>query len=290
MKIIVTGGSGFVGKHIVERLISLGHNVLSIDLKDGNDLVSEQTIEYMSEKMPDVEFIISLAGTCSTPRGFKDPKEAFDNNTRSVFNLMEFARKTGAKVIHTSTVKADLSDDGMYTPYGVTKLMGEMIVREWAKSFGVKVLVNRPGTIYGEGQHGSDESGWLGWFITAAILGKEVTINGDGRQRRDILHVDDYVDLIVEEIKQFDYYRTTENEYFIVGGGDENMVSLLEAVLLINKFAKLDYKFAEPRKGDNYCFCAENLISRFGPWKPRVNWKEGIERTIKWYKENKELL
>jgi len=288
MNIIVTGSAGFVGSHLVERLKLIGHHVLGVDKKTGDDLTDLKTLDYMSDKMPSVDFIFNLAGTCSTPRGFTEPLEAFENNTRATFHLMLFAKAKGAKVIHTSTVKAQESDDGMYTPYGLTKLMGEMSVKEFEDSFGVQTLINRPGTIYGPGQHGSDESGWLGWFIAAGVTGRKVTINGDGSVVRDVLYVLDYVRLLIDQMNRFDEYHDKGWPHFAVGGGNPNAVTILQAANLIKELTGLDFEFGPTRKGDNARLVADGSLLDF--WEPLTDWQDGIKQTVTWYQKHKELL
>lgn len=289
-KVIVTGAAGFIGSHLVEYLKKRGDMVLAVDTKLGSDLNSADNIDWMHEKMSAPDVIVNLAGTCSTPRGFTHPSEAMANNTLSAFHVMRFAAEIAkCPVIHTSTCKAEPDAMGMYTPYGLTKLFGEMTVREWDKCFGVPSIINRPGTIYGPGQHGSTESGWLAWFITAALTGQEITINGDGNFVRDPLYVSDYINLLVHQIDNFQEYRDLGQDYFSIGGGIENRITILEAAEYINSIVPLKWNFGPERKGD-----ISDLYVRSGPWgsawETSVSWKEGIKRTIEFYQQHKELL
>lgn len=289
MNVILTGGAGFIGSHVLWQLNDRSANVLVIDKRIGSDICDKNTIDFIKNRMSQVDFIIHLAGTCSTPRSFTEPSEAFESNTHSAFNVMELARETGAKVIFTSTAKAQENDEGMRTPYGLTKYMGELIAREWFHSFDVPVVINRPGTIYGPGQHGSEESGWLGWFIKAALTEQEVTINGDGSALRDVLYVTDYVNLLMDQVDNFDKYQT-KSSYHSVGGGSENSIYIKEGIEYINELVPLKYKHGPERKGDNLMLVSSNRVSDVNGWKPHIFWKDGIKRTIKYYQEHKELL
>ena len=285
MKIIVTGSEGFIGKHVVDRLDEEGHLVFCVDLKADTDILKPETANWLRKHIPKADFIINLAGTCSTPRSFDNPLEALRNNTLATFAIMQYARECGAKVIHTSSIKAQTDLHGMYTPYGLTKYFGELIAKEWDNCYDVPVIVNRPGTIYGPGQEGSEESGWLAWFITAAITGKTVTINGDGKAVRDPLYVHDYVDLLVDQINHFDLYRNVMKRggSFNVGGGIKNRVSLNDAVKFIQTLLPLEVKRGPARKGDIEQLWADNWICTESDWEPRTFWSSGIEATIKWY-------
>jgi len=283
MNIIVTGSAGFIGKHLMEALAS-EHRVLGVDIKTGTDLTKPGDMDWILEKMPSADFIFNLAGTCSTARGFTHPEEAMQSNVRAVFNVMQLARKNGAKVIHTSSIKAQVGDDGMYTPYGLSKLMGEMIVKEWEKCYGVPAVVNRPGTIYGPGQHGSEESGWLAWFIKCAILGKEVTINGLGDQVRDPLYVTDYVKVLIHQMRYFNDRLAPDKDYYSVGGGVDNEVTVIQAVHYINTIVPLKCAFGPVRKGDNKILVSKTIEPQ------ATSWQEGIKKTIEFYQQHKELL
>ncbi|RLI55073.1 MAG: hypothetical protein DRP09_10965 [Candidatus Thorarchaeota archaeon] len=271
MNIIVTGSDGFIGGHLCERLNKEGHHVLSLDKKSGCDLASDP---YLSRKIglfnPDI--IHHLAATCSTSNSLVNPSVDFRDNVISAFNLIEGNRTRNIPVILTSTCKVEPGDDGAKTPYGLTKRMAEEIVEEYAASYGLKYIINRPGTIYGPGQQGSPESGWLGWFMQAKKEDKEVTIFGDGEQVRDPLYVDDYVDLLLDQTKRFELYQ---GRTYKVGG--EEAVSLLETVGLLD----LKHKFGEKRKGDAMVYVSDNKdISRVGGWKPKTKLKDGIKLTM----------
>lgn len=285
MNIIVTGSSGFIGKHLVKSLTDSSNTILEVDKKNGADLNDPRTFIWMSKLMPSPDIVVNLAGTCSTLRSFSNPREAFNDNTQAILNLLEYCRGNGAKLIHTSSAKASLGDQNLYTPYGLTKFFGEMLVFEWAKSYGLQVVVNRPGTIYGPGQHGSEESGWIGWFIKAALEGKPVIINGDGSIVRDILYIDDYVALLVDQVNNFKKYSNGTYRYYDVGGGKLNAIKIAEAVHFIHDLTGLEFSYGSPRKGDQKKIIADNTpIGRRNNWKPEVQWKDGIKQTIEYYK------
>lgn len=294
MNIVVTGSEGFVATHFRQRMwdrFGNDHKIICVDKKLGRDLSDARTIQWLKEVCPNPDFVISFAGTCSTPRGFTHPEEAFHDNAEAMLNVLQYCVGTKAQLIHTSTIKAQPADEGMYTPYGLTKLFGEMLVFEWMKSFGLKAIVNRPGTIYGPGQHGSAESGWLGWFITAALEGKTVTVNGDGNQIRDILFVEDYVDLVFSQMVGFDEYMAkAKGKAYVVGGGNDNALSLNEAIQVIQRYLPLTVQYGPTRLGDNRRLVSPNIVSFVRLWKPKTSARKGIGDTIKFYKENKDNL
>lgn len=282
MKIIVTGSAGFIGSHLVKALKERGDVVLEIDLKDGNDLNDQLTLDWIEEKMPDADCIVNLAGTCSTPRGFTYPDEAFKNNTLATYNVMQLARKLECDVVHVSSIKAQQKRDDVtgadigYTPYGLTKKMGEMIALEWSQTYDVPVTILRPGTIYGIGQHGSEESGWIAWFIKCLLTGQTIDIHGDGLQVRDPLYIDDFVQVILDAIDRDIMDRVTD-----VGG--RTNTTILDMVQYMSTLELATFRFLRVRPGD-----IKNLTSSFKVGSKRL--EDGIKETIEYYQQHKELL
>lgn len=256
MKILVTGSAGFIGTHVEMALRERGDRVTGLDKKTGWDL--SQRTPYPAEGY---DVIVHLASTCSTPGSMANPKGTFYDTVVTTANVLEMARISGGiPVIVTSSVKAR---DGM-TPYGAAKQMVETWAFSYHDDFGLPVVINRPGTVYGPGQEGSEESGWIAWFCEAKRLGREVTINGDGSQIRDLLHVSDYVDLLIEQI---DHIKTYQGCRFDVGGGEENAVSVLE----VAQHLGLRYRLGPARHGDAQEYIGENSLES---WKPKVRWRE----------------
>jgi CDP-paratose 2-epimerase len=129
----------------------------------------------------------------------------------------------------------------------------------------------------------------LAWFIINAVLGKEVTIYGDGKQVRDILFVDDLIDCYMAAVERID---TVKGSAYNIGGGPQNVLSLLELIQLVqNKFGiALRYKFAEWRPGDQRVFVSDIAkAERLLGWRPRVGKEEGVTKLFNWVKENRNL-
>lgn len=258
LRVLVTGGDGFVGKRLVSCLRKMGHIVVNADKKSGVNLANLDVARAMIGERP--EIIFHLASSCSTPGSVKDPSSTFTDTVVTAANILEAARPGKIPVILTSSVKAR---DGM-TPYGAAKQMVETWAREYRLAYGIPVVTNRPGTIYGPGQEGSEESGWIAWFCKARDESLEVTINGDGTQVRDLLHVDDYVALMLHQARHvYDFNGRT----FDVGGGEENAVT-------VNQMAShlgLKVKHGPSRYGDSPVYIAYNDVPG---WAPRMHWWE----------------
>jgi CDP-paratose 2-epimerase len=152
------------------------------------------------------------------------------------------------------------------TPYGTAKRMAEAWAIEYERAYGLPVVINRPGTIYGPGQEGSPESGWIAWFLKAKKQGLKVTINGDGHQVRDLLYVYDYCGLIMRQIEDLASYAG-RGRIWDVGGGTQNIVSVLEMA----DYLGLDYEFGPPRDGDADAYVG---INDTPTWGPTTYWKD----------------
>ena len=142
--------------------------------------------------------------------------------------------------------------------------MVELWALEYRSAYGLPVIINRPGTIYGPGQEGSDESGWVAWFLEAKRQGIKVTINGNGEQVRDLLHVVDYVRLLLHQVRNPGDFDT--GHVYDVGGGELNAVTVNEMVRVLG----LDYEYGPARYGDAKRYVALNDVPG---WTPRIDWR-----------------
>ena len=265
MRVLVTGHEGFVGQHLVDRLIKLGHEVAGADIRSrdniqgmtGTDLSNEDIARAVIKNVaPDI--VMHLASRVSTTGSLRDPADTFKHTVRVGVNVIDACRVTDTPIIITSSVKAR---EPATTPYGVSKRCVEM----WAQDAqGLRYVINRPGTIYGPGQEGSAESGWIAWFLKAKRESLPVTINRPGTQIRDLLHVHDYVRLLVQ---QMSYFRDYEGKLWDVGGGWENAVTVLEMA----DYLDLDWKFGPERYGDDLEYVGYNATPN---WKPKIRWKD----------------
>ncbi len=263
------------------------------------------------------DVLFHFAGQVAVTTSVADPREDFEVNAIGTFNVLEAARLSRSRpiVVYSSTNKvygkmADLgiverngryeyqslrggiSEDrplDPYSPYGCSKCAGDQYVLDYARIYGMRTLVFRQSCIYGPRQFGMEDQGWLAWFCIRAAAGLPVTIYGDGKQVRDVLHVDD---LIAAYAAALNHIETTSGKAYNVGGGVHNTLSLLELVDILNsRFdQRLDCRFEEWRPGDQPVFVSD--ISRamrdFG-WAPRIGVRDGIQRLIGWISENQSI-
>ena len=331
MKILVTGGLGFIGCNAAHYFDSLGHEVTVIDnyYRPGVD----KNEQWLRSVAPDVhirrldirkgdalkrfvgkarfDIIIHEAAQTAVTTSVKFPGYDFETNAGGTFNVMEAAREHGPVVIYASTNKVygglgafpvyeeetrwrlnydhilGIGEDAPLdpiSPYGCSKLAGEHYVRDYARIYGCKTVSFRQSCIYGPHQLGGTDQGWVTWFCRAWMQGKPITIFGDGKQVRDILHVADLLQAYLLAISKID---EISGQVFNVGGGPDNSTSIWWELkpLMKRVTGKCVPKvmFSKWRPGDQKVHITNNrkLADVLG-WKPKISMQDGIEDVCRW--------
>ena len=291
------------------------------------DVRDKNKINQIFEKYrPDV--IVHAAGQTSAVGSLETPDYDFDNNVIGVFNVLDAARRicktpiflylSSNKVYGSGTNSINLKeeqtrysplnsefsgidetlaiDQSSHTPYGVSKLCGDLYVQEYGYLYNMHTVVFRMSCIYGPRQFGFIEQGWVSHLIIGAIHNKPVEIYGDGKQVRDILYIDDLVELMGIVISQKENEQNQNilksTEVFNVGGSASHSVSLLEMLGYIEQAIgkKMDVRIKDWRPADQkYFVCDISKISKKYNWQPKVSPKIGIKNTSAWLQEHKDL-
>lgn len=337
MKIILTGGAGFIGCNAAAAWVRRGHAVVVVDnlSRRGTDLnlawlrqqgeltFAQQDIRDASgldrvfAAHLDASAVVHLAGQVAVTTSVTNPREDFEINALGTFNVLESARHhcPGATFLFASTNKVygslpharaelvagrqtlvdrvhGISEDeplDFHSPYGCSKGAADQYVLDYARIYGLKSIALRQSCIYGRRQFGIEDQGWVAWFTIAAALGKPVTVYGDGRQVRDVLFVDDLIELYDACIAQG---GRVAGRAFNVGGGPGNQLSLLELLDdLGRRMGKpLDIKFAATRPGDQPVFVADvRRAERELGWAPRTDVKAGVDALFEWVSAHRHL-
>lgn len=273
-----------------------GHNIASLTWTGDESVVA----------------VFHLAGQVAVTKSIEDPRLDFESNALGTLNVLEAVRKNkmDAVVVYASTNKvygSNPSPPGMpfavdesrsldfHSPYGCSKGAADQYVVDYARIYGLRTVTMRQSCIYGPWQYGIEDQGWVAWFTIAAMLGKEITIYGDGEQVRDVLWVEDLVEAYMRLWAYMEGPSTspaspvTPGSVYNIGGGPENTLSLLQLVNMLEVILqrKIPVKFAPPRPGDQKVYVSNiQKIGRELGWKPKVGVKEGVERMVKWVEEN----
>jgi CDP-paratose 2-epimerase len=177
-----------------------------------------------------------------------------------------------------------------HSPYGCSKGAADQYTHDYARIYGLRTVICRQSCIYGPWQMGVEDQGWVAWFVIAALLGKPITIYGDGKQVRDILYIEDLVDVyqaVVEKIE------VASGNVYNIGGGPENTISIwAEFGQLLEQLLEMSISVTNGdwRPGDQRVYVSDiREAQRDLGWTPRIGVQEGIQRLATWVLENKDI-
>jgi CDP-paratose 2-epimerase len=176
-----------------------------------------------------------------------------------------------------------------HSPYGCSKGTADQYVADYARIYNLRTVNFRQSCIYGPRQFGVEDQGWVAWFAIAHTMGLPVIVYGNGKQSRDLLHVDDLIDCYLRAIERID---DVVGESFNIGGGPGNSFSLLEFMAVLGEISgrPVSYKFGEWRPGDQPVYISD--IRRAGEllgWSPRIQAHTGIRALWNWINDNSYL-
>jgi CDP-paratose 2-epimerase len=173
------------------------------------------------------------------------------------------------------------------SPYGCSKGAADQYALDFARIYQIPAASFRQSCIYGPRQFGVEDQGWVAWFAIASLLGRSITVFGDGRQVRDVLHVEDLVRAYEAAIRAPDKVAA---QAFNVGGGPGSVLSLLDLVGMLEKRLKrrIPLRFDDWRPGDQRVYVSDirKLDTVLG-WKPEIDARTGIEQLIDWVAQNR---
>ncbi|HYF53781.1 MAG TPA: SDR family NAD(P)-dependent oxidoreductase [Salinarimonas sp.] len=330
--VLVTGGAGFIGSNLADRLARDGHDVLVYDalarpgveinvawLKARHpqkvtvvtgDIRDEDAI---SQAAMDAQAVFHFAAQVAVTTSLVDPRADFAVNVQGTLNLLETLRRRAdpAPLLFASTNKVygDLGDLALaetndaylpvdpairahgvgearpldfHTPYGCSKGAADQYVLDYARSFGVPTAVMRMSCVYGPRQLGTEDQGWVAHFLIRALSGEPISIYGDGRQVRDVLHVDDAVAAYLSAWSRID---GVSGRAFNLGGGPGNAISLLQLVRAIEEEIgrPVDLSFSDWRAGDQRWFVADTRLAARELGLPApIHWRKGVAGLAAW--------
>ena len=303
MKVLVTGGAGFIGSHVVDRLLARGDRVTVVD--DFNDFY-DPAVKWRNvagfanrarvidadirAKLPAEEFdaIIHLAARAGVRPSLAQPRLYTDVNVAGTQNLLEFARENGVKKfvfgssssVYGVNEKVPFSEsDPIFkpiSPYAATKLAGEALCHVYHHLYGLDVVCLRFFTVYGPRQR-PDLA--IRKFTEAILAGKPIDVFGDGSTRRDYTYIDDILQGVLAALDQ-------PLGYEIINLGESRTVELRELVSLIEKATGKTAKVNRlpPQPGDvPVTFADISKARRLLGYDPQVPIEDGIARFVHWY-------
>lgn len=288
--VLVTGGAGFVGKHVVRKLQLEGYNVTVIDLNpQPADL---QFVTYIQGDIVDIEscltacerqdYVIHIAAKARIPESFTNPSAYFMNNVVGTQNLLAAAAaKKVKKVVYASSSSIygnhPMPNKPYHKPnplnyYAMTKLFGEHLCKQFRNLYGLDYTILRLFTVYGDGQPSDDSNGlMISKFARMAAEGLPLTVHGDGSARRDFIHVYDVANAFYIAMKS-----KVNNEVFNVGTGEN--ISVNEVVDILKSYVPdLNINQVVNQKGYATSTLADiSKTRKLIGWKPAIMPYDGI--------------
>lgn len=304
MKILITGGAGFIGSNVADKLVELGHKVVIVDnLSTGkNEYVNPKAVFYkmdirdkklesiFKKEKPDI--VNHHAAQMDVRVSVEKPDYDADINLMGLLNILQNCVKYKVKkviyissggVVYGETDKACKETDKKdpQSPYGITKLTGETYLYFYSKVYGLKFTSLRYSNVYGPRQDPHGEAGVVAIFSRLMIANKEATIFGDGKQSRDFVFVKDVVDANIKSLKKGD------GEAYNIGTG--NPTSVNELFDRLSKIAGYNQKpkHVAARPGElliNYLDVKK--AKKELNWSPKHSSEQGLKETFNWIKEN----
>ncbi len=313
MQVLVTGGAGFIGRWLVNKLLEDNFHVIALDdLSNGReenikefmentlfkfvkgDIRNKTLLENMNFNEYDV--VYHLAAEINVQKSLDNPSETFQRDVVGTFNVLEECRKNNTKFVFVSScmVYDRCFDENGITenhpikpasPYAAAKLSGEFLTLSYYHAYNLPTVVLRPFNTYGPYQKSTGEGGVIAIFIEKSLSKKPVTIYGDGTQTRDFLYVEDCANFIIragESKKAFGQ---------IINAGTSNDIS-------INNLAKMIVKDSQyikhvphihPQSEIKKLQCNSSKANTLLDWKPYYSLEEGLEKTKIWIMNNLNL-
>lgn len=303
MKVLVTGGAGFIGRWVVKRFLDANAEVHVLDnLSNGSIKNIEEmidNIDFTQGDVRDTELISSLfsekfdicihaAAQINVQRSIDNPSENFLVNVLGSENVLQHCHRTACKMVHMSSCMVyDLSGSkGINeshpllpkSPYAASKLAADFAALGYYHAYGDNMTVLRPFNTYGPFQRTDTEGGVVPIFVKQALSGQPVTVFGTGRQTRDLLYVEDCADFV------FRAATSAKTSGMVLNAGLDKDIKIIELAAMVAgdrkkvKFVKHPHPQSEIKK----LLCDSSKARRLLGWRPKVGIAEGVEKLCDW--------
>lgn len=284
LKVLVTGGSGFIGKNIVDNLVEKKYDVTVFDIANphnsninfiNGNICSQSDLLHA---MKDIHSIFHLAAQADINKVVNEPLNTIKLNILGTANVLEAARKSDVnRILFASSYFVNSGGGHIYS---TTKLASEMLIKDYFNLYKLPYTILRFGTVYGPRSRGADV---ISIFVKNALLDRPLIIHGDGDQTRNFIYCDDIAEGSVSALSDKAINKTFNLE------GKES-ISIHEVALTVAELihdVKIECKEKEARIID---FKGKTIslkeIKRELGWEPKIDFKEGVKRYIRWYIQN----
>ncbi len=300
--VLVTGGAGFIGSHIVDRLLSFGNKVIIVDnLSTGKkeninpkaifypiDIADEKTLKCVFEKHK-ITYVIHQAAKINLNVMLEDPSNDIKSSVLGTLNLLNLCVSSKVKkFVYASSVavygkpeRLPVSENDQLIPvysYGIAKKCAEEYIRYYSDYYGLNYTILRYANVYGPRQPIYGEVGVIAIYTDRVTKGEPLVIYGDGAHLRDYVYVDDVVDVTLNALRGHD------RGIFNVGCGTGVSVKEVFENFCSSSGKILNHKYEPERVGElGFFYCDISKLAKAMQWSPKVSIKEGIRRTLSYY-------
>jgi UDP-glucose 4-epimerase len=305
VKVLITGGAGFIGSHVADALILAGHTVAIVDdLSTGNrawlhpkaafyelDIRSEELGKVFAAERPDA--VSHLAAQASVGRSVTDPAFDASVNIGGGINLLDCCRRFDVRrMIYSSSGGAGYGDTDLIptsedhptrpaSPYGITKVAMEQYLEAWGAVWGMSGVSLRYANVYGPRQNPHGEAGVVAIFCSRLLAGQPLVINGDGHQTRDFVHVSDVAAANLLALERADVAGQVN-----IGTGVETSVNAICDGLSKAAGSRVETVHAPERPGEQRRSClSPKLAERLLGWRPTVLLDNGLAQTLEHFRK-----
>jgi dTDP-glucose 4,6-dehydratase len=304
MRVLVTGGAGFIGSHFAKRLVAAGDEVVVLDklTYSGNRANLPDAVEFHEGDIAEAADVARAARGCAAIVNFAAETHVdrsiltADDFGRTEFRgtqtLLEHIRESGARLVQVSTdeVYGDLEAGGSSketdalrpsSPYSAAKAAGDLLIPAYVRTFGIDASITRGSNTYGPNQYPEK---FIPLFVTNALDGEPLPLYGDGKQVRDWLYVEDHcagIDTVLREGKAGEIYN--------VGGGDEHEnIDVAGRILALTNADRSLLRSVADREGHDRRYSLDTTKLRGLGWAPATTFDDGLRATVDWYRERRD--
>jgi nucleoside-diphosphate-sugar epimerase len=298
-RIILTGGSGFLGKHLLRALRDAGHQVVkNIDLRDNPEfptvIADVRDAERMKQEIKDADAVFHLASLIEAGESVKFPQQFVDYNVSGTVSVLEAMKQNGVPIFAFSSSAAIygepmrtpiLEDDRTLpiNPYGMTKLAMEALGASYVATAGMTGIALRYFNLYGPGEQHQPETHAIPRFIHQINTGAEVTVWGQGEHLRDFIYIEDVVNA---HLTALELALRDPNKYHYMNISTNKPNSVAEVVQVLEEIIgkKANIKHFPPRPGDPLVLTADaSKAKRVMNWEAKVELREGLKKTVEYF-------
>jgi dTDP-glucose 4,6-dehydratase len=304
MRILVSGGAGFIGSHFVHRLRHAGEDVVVLDklTYSGNRANLPEDVEFhegdiavphdVAQAARGCEAIVNFAAETHVDRSILTAEDFGRTEFRGTQVLLEHIREAGIRLVQVSTdeVYGDLEAGGSSketdplrpsSPYSAAKAAGDLLIPAYVRTFGVNASITRGSNTYGPNQYPEK---FIPLFVTNALDGEELPLYGDGKQVRDWLFVEDHcsgIELVLRE--------GAPGEIYNVGGGEEvENITVAERIVELTGADRSLMRRVDDRPGHDRRYSLDTAKLEGLGWTPQTSFETGLAETVAWYRDNRD--